>query len=297
MGRQSRKSPFVSVVVPTRNRVDLLGRCLASLHAQTLSADRYEIVVVDDGSTDGTSEFLSRTAGIRDIQQEWQGMVAARNAGIAAAKGNIVSFIDDDAEAGRGWLEALVEALMAPDVGMVGGRVRDAPVRQIVAQIDSLGRLEGGAFDAVTDGPIEVDYVPGGNMAMWRDVLDTVGGFDPTYTRSAWREETDLCVRIRRLGYQILYVPDASIDHVAVRLKSGAKKRLSFQYSVARNEAYFVSKHFPSVRAAVNSILVAPVRAVAHEMLRAGFGLALFPTRVAGGVAGYVRGIKVRRGD
>jgi GT2 family glycosyltransferase len=139
-----------------------------------------------------------------------------------------------------------------------------------------------------------VEFVPGGNMALWRDVLDEAGGFDPEYTDSAWREETDLCVRVRNRGYEILFVPNCEVEHEALRLKSGAKRKLRFQYSVARNEAYFVSKHRPGVVASALSIAVGPLKSTARDFARAAYGIVALPVRIAGGLAGYARGRRSR---
>jgi GT2 family glycosyltransferase len=267
---------------------------LRSLRGQSLPREEFEVLVVDDGSNDGTREFLARQSDVRTVRQQWRGLAAARAVGLRASRGDIVAFIDDDAEADPHWLELLVSAIQRDGVGMVGGRVRTAPKRELLARIGPTGEVEWSGFDAVTKGEVAVDFVPGGSMAVWRHLVDQAGGFDLEYTKSAWREETDLCVRIMRLGHRILYVPDASIDHVSARWKGGAGSRFGFQYSLARNDGYFVSKLFPSPRAALRTILAAPLRAAVPDLLRAAFALALVPVRIVAGIAGYVKGARAR---
>jgi GT2 family glycosyltransferase len=127
-------------------------------------------------------------------------------------------------------------------------------------------------------------------MALWRHVLDEVGGFDPQYTKSAWREETDVCAKVGDRGYEILFVPDSVVDHVGLRRERGVTRSLRFQYSVARNEAYFVSKHRPGVLTAAVTVVVWPLRVVAHDLARVAYSLLALPVRVTGGLVGYLRG-------
>jgi len=122
-----REAPMVSVVIPTYNRKDLLKECLDSLFNQTYPKERYEIIVVNDGSTDGTEEVLKEYAkkapcAFKWLTQQNKGSYAARNLGIKNARGEIICFIDDDCIADRKWLEDLVRAF-EEGVGGVGGNI------------------------------------------------------------------------------------------------------------------------------------------------------------------------------
>ncbi len=124
--------PTASVVVPTFRRATQLARCIDALAAQR--SPSFEIIVVDDGSADGTTQSVLRdarhvAAGLRALTHaENRGPAAARNTGLAAARGEIVAFTDDDCEPEPSWLAELVRALerATPDVVGVGGRVESA---------------------------------------------------------------------------------------------------------------------------------------------------------------------------
>src|SRR2546427_3112167 len=122
--------PFITVVVPTRNRAALLRDCLKSLVAQDFPSDQYEITVIDDGSRDETTavanEFASEPVGPRVhlVSQPFSGLNAARNAGLAVAGGDPICFVDDDVEAPPDWLRAMVEgAHQHASAGCLGGRI------------------------------------------------------------------------------------------------------------------------------------------------------------------------------
>ena len=112
-----------SVVVPTYNRAALLLQVLRSLAAQRTEAP-FEIIVVDNGSTDGTRQVAAAFPGVRYVRETRPGSSAARNAGIAASRGEVIAFLDDDVVAEPDWLEALRCAYAAlPDAWCIGGRV------------------------------------------------------------------------------------------------------------------------------------------------------------------------------
>lgn len=208
--------PFASVVVPTWNRAEVLQDCLRTLRAQDYSADRFEILVVDDGSPDRTAEvvrpFLAMgVPEVRYVRLEHGGLNAARNAGIAAARGNPVCFVDDDVDVPAGWLAALVEAVARhPDSGCFGGPVRlrfEAPPPRICEMESWRGEsaLDYGAVER------EVPNVNGCNMAVCRWAFDKVGLFDAAMP--VYGDETEWQRRLTRAGIPITYVPGAWLWH------------------------------------------------------------------------------------
>src|SRR5713226_9622239 len=122
----SDSTPLISVVICTRNRAQLLERALASVADQEFARTDYEILVVDNGSTDRTQEVVKQFPDARYLYEGEAGLCIARNAGWREAKGRYVAFFDDDATALPGWLAAIRDgfASASPLVGIVGGPVR-----------------------------------------------------------------------------------------------------------------------------------------------------------------------------
>ncbi len=212
--------PFVSVVIPTRNRAHLLATCLESLSQQRYPPDRFEIIVVDDGSLDATPELVDRVAArplpaVRYLPQAPGGVNVARNAGIAAARGDPICLLDDDEDVPPGWLSALVDATRRhPAAGCVGGPVRlrfEAPAPRI-CEMESW-RWEN-AFDLGTEERV-VEHVTGGNLAIRRWALEEVGAFEPLL--SGWGDDAEWGLRLTRANIQSVYVPSAWLWHRRTR--------------------------------------------------------------------------------
>ncbi len=207
--------PFVSVVVPTADRCAVLVDCLEHLLRQTYPADRYEVIVVDDGSRDGTPEVVrSLAAGdsepaVRYLRQSRRGAGAARNAGLELARAELICFLDDDALAPDRWLAALVNAAdRHPGAGLLGGAVRPRferpPPRTCTSHELAGARLDHGRHD------VEVDEVWGCNMALRRSAVAATGGFDE---QLAVAEDWDWGRRLRASRGRIAYVPEAWVWH------------------------------------------------------------------------------------
>jgi GT2 family glycosyltransferase len=173
-------------------------------------------------------------------------MPAARNAGVREACGDVVAFLDDDCEACPDWLERLAATYAELDVDGVGGKVID-PVVTLGSFRRFLASGEPWADpDEGETGPAEVDFLQGGNMSFRRDIL-LAEGFDPAYTGSNYREETDLCFRLRRRGHRLVYVPEAAVSHLRAPRADGIDRapdgpRREFYH--ARNQTYFLLKNY-----------------------------------------------------
>ena len=116
--------PFVSVIVPVWNSPELIAKCLTALREQEYPAGRFEVIVVDNGSTDHTVEVVRSFAGVRLLTEAEPGSYRARNAGLRAAKGEYVAFTDADCVPARDWLATLADqALARPEAGIVAGRI------------------------------------------------------------------------------------------------------------------------------------------------------------------------------
>jgi glycosyltransferase involved in cell wall biosynthesis len=202
-------APVVSVVVPTRGRAAYLEVVLDSLEAQDLGAP-WELLVVDDGSSDGTRELLSRR-GVRSLRQEpARGLNAARNAGIRETAGELVAFTDDDVRAPPGWLRALVEgAARHPEAEAFGGPIRprfEGPVPRGCGREDPpLTTLDLGPEDR----PAELVW--GVNMLVRRAALERIGPFDEDIHGGG--DEEDWLRRLRAAGGQVTYIAAGGLDH------------------------------------------------------------------------------------
>lgn len=239
--------PSISVVVLTRDRPEYLRRCLSSLAAQTVRAT--EVIVIDSSQGREAGSATSQFPGVRYLPfpAGRRGMPAARNAGMTEARGDVVTFLDDDCEASPQWLEKLIAAYADPAIDGVGGKVIDPVI--------TLGRVRrflasGEPWAEPDDGnsyPAEVDFLQGGNMSFRLDALVAAGGFDTAYTGTNYREETDLCFQLRRQGRRLLYVPEATVLHLRAPRSDGVGRdpddfRREFYH--ARNQTYFVLKNY-----------------------------------------------------
>jgi len=239
-----------SIVVCTFNRVDWLPKCLASLLAQ--DPRPHEIIVVDGPSADGTRELLEgmeREGLVQLIEQRsLDGISAARNLGLAAATGDIVCFIDDDAIAEPGWLRAVLDGYVDDGVGGVGG-----PVHHMNGQL-CMGRnavsTEGMWFDESRHEPLDGCFpvMVGCNMSFRRQALIDAGGFDPYFRYH--QDETDACLGVLRLGYRIRYEEKAVVRHEWCEgsyRKDMLRWYIRLRYLWGRNNSYLVRKHFGSM--------------------------------------------------
>jgi glycosyltransferase involved in cell wall biosynthesis len=216
----------ISVVICTRNRAALLEKAMASVVGQDFLGSDYEIVIVDNGSTDRTpqvvGEFKHR-AQIRYVREERVGLCIARNTGWRAAEGRYVAFFDDDAIACPGWLKAIQGAFeeAIPRIGMVGGRVEPIWERN---RPSWLANEIAGSLTIVDWGPVDKiildlrrEWLVGANMVIPKDMLTEVGGFHPWLDRvgSNLLSSGDVFLQkeITRRGFRCRYVPKIAIKH------------------------------------------------------------------------------------
>ena len=198
-------TPPVSVVVCSYNGGRTLDQCLTSLGE--LRYPDYEVVLVDDGSTDDTREIAARHPSVRAVHQENRGLSVARNVGAAAATGEIVAYTDSDCYADPDWLALLVAALRRSDAAAVGGpnlSPEDGRVPALVA-------ASPGQPTHVLETDTIAEHVPGCNMAFYKWALDEVGGFNPVYRKAG--DDVDVCWRIQQAGYWITFAPGAFVWH------------------------------------------------------------------------------------
>jgi hypothetical protein len=198
-------APKATVVIAAYNAASTLSECLSSI--RELNYPDYETVVVDDGSTDATSEIANQS-GVRTIRVEHQGLAAARNTGVDAASGEVVAFIDADARADRDWLYHLVEAISRRDAAAAAGP-NFAPDPQS-ARAAAMAAAPGLPRE-VRAGDDRLAQLCGCNMAITRAALLKVGGFDPMFTSAG--DDVDLSWRLAASGETLAYAPGAVVIH------------------------------------------------------------------------------------
>jgi len=226
--------PKVSVVVPSYNGDRTLKACLESL--QKLNYPDYEIILVDDGSTDTSRQIALANPGVRYFHHEQNlGLSVARNTGIAAATGEIVAFTDSDCRADEDWLYYLIGALLSNDFAAVGGPNLLPPEDSLIAAAVMVSP-GGPAHVMLTDR--QAEHVPGCNMAICKRVLAELGGFDPIFRRAG--DDVDICWRLQQAGHKIGFCPAAFVWHFR---RSTIRDYLKQQHGYGEAEALLVRKH------------------------------------------------------
>ncbi|HZX91872.1 MAG TPA: glycosyltransferase [Rudaea sp.] len=212
--------PLVSIVIPVYNKVDYTIACLRSL-AEHAGTAPFEVIVVDDASTDATAERLARVGGIRVIRNAQNlGFVGSCNAGAGAARGDFVLFLNNDTVVTAGWLEALLRCFdEEPDAGLVGAKLvyPDGRLQEAGGIIFSDGSgWNYGRFEDPADPRYnfrrEADYCSGAAILIRRELLAKMGGFDARYA-PAYYEDTDLAFAVRAAGLKVFYEPRAVVVH------------------------------------------------------------------------------------
>jgi glycogen(starch) synthase len=287
----------VSVVIATYKRVDDLKECLNSIFG--LSTPPYEIIVVDSNSRDGTEElgnlFAIKYASIRDRNRQ-----RARNLGISMARGEIVAFLDDDVIVDANWLNQIATSYTDIEVGGVGGRVlpvgshKGSYVKTAQSDIGkvSIDGLVVGNFDLPAKNAIRVDSFIGCNMSFRRALLVKEGGFDEKYVGSGYRDDTDLCMRIRRRGYWLVYNPKALVWHKY----RGKKISRDWSYWYVRNNVYFYLKNlFPQYRLRLPIFLYSLFMPPRDYVLKSGIRMKIEPSVLINVLKGFRDGHRTWR--
>jgi GT2 family glycosyltransferase len=240
---------LISVVIVNWNRKELLRACLQSVGRQ--AGVEFETIVVDNGSCDGSAEMAEKEFGARVIRNaENRGFCAANNQGIAAARGEFVALLNNDAEAEPGWLAGLDRAATrAADVGMAASKVLVWEEPQRIDKVGHLiypdgqnrGRGSGAKDSGQFDREEEVLW-PDGCAAMYRKkMLDEIGGFDEDFF--AYGDDAELGLRGRIAGWKCIYTPEAvARHHRGSTLGKDSDRRLEL---IERNRILLAVKLFP----------------------------------------------------
>lgn len=240
--------PEVSIIIPVYNKFTYTFNCLKSLENQLTDSITFEVIVVDDNSTDETQEYLSCSSTIKLIVNDQNlGFILSCNRGASIAKGEFLCFLNNDTQVLPGWLENLVEVIKQNhQAGAVGSKLIYADGRLqeaggIIWQ-DATG-YNYGRLDSPNEPEYnylrQVDYCSGASLLVKKELFKKVDGFCEDFI-PAYYEDTDLCFKIRQLGYKVLYQPKSSLIHYegitsGTSLESGVKR---YQL-VNRNKFFF----------------------------------------------------------
>jgi O-antigen biosynthesis protein len=223
--------PKVSVIVCSYNGARTIGETLAALGK--LEYPNYEIIVVNDGSTDQTRAIANRH-DVQLICTENNGLSAARNQGMNAAKGEIIAYIDDDAFPDAHWLTYLVSCFQRAEHAGIGGPNLAPPKDGAIAAC--VANAPGGPRHVLLSDEI-AEHVPGCNMAYRRDHLLAIGGFDPRFRVAG--DDVDICWRLQEQGWTIGFTPTAIVWHHRRNL---IKTYFKQQWGYAKAEALLADK-------------------------------------------------------
>lgn len=214
----------VSIIIPLYNQVDYTIQCLESLIQNTPDELNYEVILVDNASSDGTGAFLDQLSGDVVIHRnaENEGFAKACNQGARLAKGEILLFLNNDTIPHPGWLDGLLVALdTEPKVGAVGNKLLfpDGTIQHAGVIFNQNGSPGHWLYQTdLADDPIvnqrrDFQCVTAACIAIPRPVFEQVGGFDEGFRNGF--EDVDLCLKIRKAGYRIVYTPESVVTHIS----------------------------------------------------------------------------------
>lgn len=228
---KGRPTPKISVVICTYNGSATIREALAGV--ERLSYPNYEVIVVNDGSTDHTPSIVAEF-DVKLISTPNQGLSEARNVGWRAATGEIIAYLDDDAYPDPQWLDYLANSFLTTDHAGIGGPNILPPHSELVACC--VANAPGGPIHVlVTDDLAE--HIPGCNMAFRRSAIEAVNGFDARYRAAG--DDVDFCWRIQQRGWTLGFSPAAMVWH---HRRNSVRKYWRQQRGYGRAEALLEAK-------------------------------------------------------
>lgn len=226
----------ISVIVPAYNSQAYVGKCLEALLAQTLNQKIYEVIVVDDGSTDKTADTV-KSYPVKYVYQKNQGPATARNRGVKEAKGDIILFTDSDCVPTGNWIEEMIKPFKSPDIAAVKGAYLTNQ-KEVVARLSQVEFEE--RFEMLKKAE-SIDMVDTYSAGFRKAIFVQMGGFDTTFP-VANNEDTDLSYRMSSHGYKMVFNPDAVVYHLKHPDSIKKYSRLKFWRGYWRMVVY---KRFP----------------------------------------------------
>jgi len=227
--------PSFSVIVCTRNGRDRIGNCLEAVR-NLAAADGFETIVVDNGSDDGTADFVrGNFPWVKLLELDSCGLSAARNAGAEVASGEILAFTDDDCAPDREWLVRLARVFADPRFAAAGGPNLPPKPRNWHEAV--VGAAPGAPSHVMLDDE-EAEHLPGCNLAVTKAAFDAIGGFDPIFRTAG--DDVDFCWRLRAAGFRLGFAPGAFVWHWRRPAIRGFLKQ---QIGYGQAERLLIAKH------------------------------------------------------
>lgn len=239
-----------SVVIVSRGRPDTLCLCLAGV--ARLRRASYEVVVVADPAGCAAARMLPFAEHLKLVEFDRANISEARNLGISQAAGDVVAFIDDDAVPEPRWLDHLLAAFADARVAAAGGFVRGRngiSFQWTARSVDATGQAHPAQVDdtratLLTPPTGRAVKTEGTNMAVRRDLLADMGGFDPAYR--FFMDETDLNMRLARAGHATAIVPLAQVHHAyAPSVRRSADRAVADLHDIGASQMVFLRRHHP----------------------------------------------------
>jgi glycosyltransferase involved in cell wall biosynthesis len=219
-------APEFSVIVPVRDGANSLPSLLQSLERQTLSASRFEVIVVDNGSRDDTAD-VARRLGATVVHELVPSRSLARNAGARRAAAERLAFVDADCVTEPGWLEGFSRCGTAAPLLAGAVRTTTSPAPNPIERYEVLWRFDQESW-------VKLGWAATANLCVARDALQAVGGFDPHYL---YGEDADFCIRARRAGYDLGFCGEALVTHAAERRLAPFLRR-SWRHGYSGNQVF-----------------------------------------------------------
>jgi GT2 family glycosyltransferase len=263
--------PLVSVVILNWNGKNFLNSCVKSVLETDYPTDLLEVIVVDNGSTDGSAKSLKKMfPQVKLVENERNlGFCVGNNMGVKHASGNLLVLLNNDTIVNKNWVNEILKSAKDPKIGIVGCRLY-FPGTRIIQSIGyrmifigywesiGAGKENSDEFTKVGD----VDFVCGAAMAVKKKVIETIGLFDPEFY--AYAEDLDLCYRARKAGYRVVtsgaivyHYGSVSWDHFPIKKA----------YLFCRNHLYFILKHY-SPKVLLRYVFEYPIRSFKVDLCR-----------------------------
>lgn len=235
------KKRTISVVIPTYNRQAFLQKCLSSFVQQTYPPELYEVIIVDDGSGDGTFDCIKSFqkkapfSKINYVYQQNKGPAAARNLGVNKAEGDIIAFIDDDCIVSKNWLESIADTFAEkPDIAVCGTfpySTKDMHVKNLKPHPERYFTFE----------YMPASIISTNNCALYKSVFHKIGGFDESFVLTGG-EDPDFIYRLLKNGYKVYHTAKLIVFH---HPKTSFRPLARQSYVFGLNDCIVLKRYFP----------------------------------------------------